>query len=126
VRNVRVSLVVACAGSAAILGVVAAARATTQPGMLFVTKLVITDDAILIRGDKFMTRAAVPRYPRGTEVRYEVSNHGSRPFSLNILGSVTGVLRPGRHGSILVYWSWRGRFVFRARPNGPRIRIWVD
>jgi hypothetical protein len=120
-----VSLLVASAGAAVILGV-AAARATTQPGMLYVTRLVLTDNTILVRGDKFMTRAAVPHYPRGTEVRYEVSNRAHHPLRLNILGSSTPLLKPGRRGTILVYWSRRGRYVFRARPNGPRIRIWVD
>ena len=94
--------------------------------MLFVSKLVITNHKILIRGDKFMTKAAVPVYPRGTDVRYDVSNRGTRAFTLNILGSSTGRLAPGRRVSILVYWGRRGKFVFRATPNGPRVRMWVD
>jgi hypothetical protein len=102
------------------------AGATTQPGTLYVVRLVITDDTVAFRGDKFMTKSSIPHYPRGADVRYEVRNRGTRPFSLNILGSTTGIVRPGAQRSILVYWSRRGRFVFRARPNGPRIRIWVD
>jgi hypothetical protein len=104
----------------------AGAQATTAPGILFVSKLVLTDKAILIRGDKFMTHVGIPRYPRGTDVRYEVSNRGTRPVTLNILGSSTGRLRPGTRTTILVYWARRGKFAFRATPNGPRIRIWVD
>ena len=119
----RAALSLACAAA---LALVAGAQATTQPGVLFVSRLVITDRAILIRGDRFMTPAAIPRYPRGTDVRYEVSNRGTRAISLNILGSVTGRLAPGRKASILVYWSHRGKFVFRARPNGPHVRMWVD
>jgi hypothetical protein len=104
----------------------ASAQATTAPGVLHVSRLVLTDRAILIRGDKFMTSAGIPRYPRGTDVRYEVSNRGSRPLTLNILGSSTGQLRPGTRTTILVYWARRGKFAFRALPRGPRIRIWVD
>jgi hypothetical protein len=113
--------------AAAILGVVAtgAARATTQPGTLYVVRLVITDDTVTFRGDKFMTKSSIPHYPRGSDVRYDVRNRGTHPFSLNILGSVTGRIPTGGQRSILVYWSQRGKFVFRMRPNGPRIRIWV-
>jgi hypothetical protein len=93
--------------------------------MLFFVRLVITDEKVLIRGDKFMTRTGIPHYPRGTDVRYAVRNRGSRPVSLNILGSSTGRLAPGQQRHILVYWSRRGKFVFRARPNGPALRIWV-
>ena len=117
-----------CLAAAAVIGVVAAggASATTQPGNLYVVKLVITDNTVEFRGDKFLTKALTPHYPRGADVRYEVRNRGTRAFSLNILGSVTGLVRPGRERSILVYWSHRGRFVFRPRPTGPRIRVWVD
>lgn len=122
----RTALVLAGAAALTALALVAGAQATTQPGMLFVSRLVITDRTILIRGDKFMTPAAIPRYPRGTDVRYEVSNRATRAFSLNILGSVTGRIAPGRKATILVYWARRGKFVFRARPNGPSVRMWVD
>jgi hypothetical protein len=105
---------------------VAGAQATTAPGVLFISKLVLTDGAIQIRGDKFMTPAGIPRYPRGTDVRYEVWNRGTRPLTLDILGSSTGRLRPGKRTTILVYWARRGKFAFRARPSGPQIRIWVD
>jgi hypothetical protein len=117
----------AAALAAAVLGVVAVsvARATTKPGTLYVVGLVITDKSVVFRGDKFMTKSSIPHYPRGADVRYEVRNRGTRPFSLNILGSVTGVIKPGGQRSILVYWSQRGRFVFRAKPGGPSIRIWV-
>jgi hypothetical protein len=100
-------------------------RATTQPGVLSVAKLVITDQEVIFRNDKFMTKTGIPHYPRGSDVRYDVRNRATRRFSLDILGSSTGMLAPGRQASILVYWGRRGRFVFRARPSGPRIRIWV-
>ena len=121
------ALLICLAAAAAIVGGVASggARATTQPGTLYVVRLVITDHAVAFRGDKFMTRSSIPHYPRGADVRYDVRNRGTRPFSLNILGSTTGIVRPGKERSILVYWSTRGKFVFRPRPNGPAIRIWV-
>ena len=111
--------------AAALLGA-AVARATTQPGTLYVVRLEITEHSVVFRGDKFLTKKAYPHYPRATDVRYEVRNNGTRPFSLNILGSVTGVVQPGKTRSILVYWGRRGRFVFRPRPDGPKIRVWVD
>jgi hypothetical protein len=93
--------------------------------VLSVSQVVIDDHAIRVRIRRH-TWASSVHYLRGAEVRYEVSNRGTRPFSLDILGSVTGVLRPGRHGSMLVYWSHRGRYVFRVRPRGPRLRVAVD
>jgi hypothetical protein len=111
---------------AAVAFLAAGAKATTQPGTLYVVRLEITDDSVLFRGDKFLTRKLYPHYPRGADVRYDVVNRGTRAFSLNILGSTTGVVRPGKQRSILVYWGRRGRFVFRPRPAGPTIRVWVD
>ena len=59
------------------------------------------------------------------EVRYEVRNLGTHRFRLDILGSSTGMLAPGRRSPILVGWNHRGRFTFRARPSGPSMRVWV-
>jgi hypothetical protein len=114
---------VAAALAAATVGL-PAAHATTVPGRLYITDLVITDTTIKahIRRD---TWAATIRYPRGVEVRYEVLNRGTRTYSLNILGSVTGRLKPGKRTSILVYWGRRGRFVFRAAPLGARLKVVV-
>lgn len=120
----RAPAALACAVLAAGFGCAHAARATTAPGTIYVSKLVITDGAIRIRVRR-NTWSATLRYPRGAEVRYEVSNRGTHPFSLNILGSTTGRLAPGRGTSILVYWARRGSFVFRASPTGPRLRVLV-
>jgi hypothetical protein len=129
VTSLRPSVTLAGVGAAAVMGLLSGtsrqAQATTQPGVLSVAKLVITDDEVIVRSDKFMTKTGIPHYPRGSDVRYDVRNRATRRFSLNILGSSTGMLAPGRRASILVYWGRRGRFVFRARPSGPRIRIWV-
>ena len=121
------SVLLICVAVAAVAGVVASsgARATTQPGTLYVVRLVITDDTVTFRGDKFLTKSSIPHYPRGADVRYDVRNRGTHAFSLNILGSTTGIVRPGRERSILVYWSTRGKFVFRPQPKGPKVRVWV-
>lgn len=120
---------VVCGGAVAAAAVVACAsstaRATTQPGVLSISKLVITDAKVIFRRDDFMTRSGIPHYPRGTDVRYDIHNRGSRPFSLNVLGSTTGSIPPGKQRTILVYWPRRGKFVFQVRPNGPNLRIWV-
>ena len=119
----------ALVGTLAVLAVVAAggaARATTQPGTLYVVRLVVTDHKVTFRGDKFLTKSAFPRYPRGSDVRYDVRNRATHAFSLDILGSETGLVRPGQLRSILVYWARRGKFVFHPRPTGPAIHVWVD
>jgi hypothetical protein len=104
---------------------VPAARATTQPGTVYVSKLVIDDHAIRVHVRR-NTWASSVRYVRGAEVRFVVSNRGTRPVNLNILGSVTGVLRPGHTGTMLVSWTHRGRYVFRVRKNGPALRVAVS
>jgi hypothetical protein len=99
-------------------------HATTAPGVVSVSKLLITDNAIRIRIRRH-TWSSVAHYPRGAEVRYDVSNRGTRAYSLDILGSVTGRLAPGRQTTILVAWTHRGRFVFRALPRGARVVVVV-
>jgi hypothetical protein len=121
-------LVVACAGvllvSLSASG--SAVLATTTPGLLYVKQLVITNEKILVQGHK--TRALTDRaqrYKRGVLIRYEVRNGGTHGFRLNILGSSTGMLAPGRRALILVGWTRRGNFTFRAVPDGPRMRVVV-
>jgi hypothetical protein len=99
--------------------------ATTEPGMLYVSKLVIRDDAITVRVRRHRWSSTL-HYLRGAGVRYEITNRGTRAYGLNILGSTTGVLAPSRSTSILVYWGNRGTYVFRARPRGARLRVVVS
>jgi hypothetical protein len=102
------------------------APATTTPGLLYVKRLVITNEKILVQGHKTRTMTArVQRYKRGVMIRYEVRNRGTRAFRLNILGSSTGRLAPGRGTPVLVGWMRRGSYTFRAVPNGPRMRVVV-
>ena len=122
----RSAMAAAALAAAAIgLGGARPSRATTVPGKLYVSRLVISDDAVKVRVRR-NTWAKTIHYPRGAEVRYEVTNRATRAFSLNILGSATGRLAPGQHTSILVYWGRRGSFVFRASPRGARLRAIVD
>ena len=115
-----------CAAIAAAAVIASAASspagATTVPGVLYVKPLVITNDRIVVGRNR---STGVQRYPRGVEVRYEVRNLGTHRFRLDILGSSTGMLAPGRRSPILVGWNHRGRFTFRARPSGPSMRVWV-
>jgi hypothetical protein len=101
------------------------AAATTQPGVLYTSTLIISDARIVVADNKFATRTGYARYPRGSMIRYTVVNRGSRAFSLDILGSATGAVQPGRRKLILVNWDRRGSFVFRAAPRGPRLRVRV-
>jgi hypothetical protein len=116
---VKLALALCVAASAVAAAV---AHATTQPGIVYVEQLRITDHAIFVRS-RHHTWSSSVRYLRGAEVRYEVTNRGTRSYSLNVLGSVTGRLAPGRRTTILVYWPRRGTFTFRARPPGPRLRV---
>jgi hypothetical protein len=116
--------VAAIAVAIAAAGIANGSRATTAPGVVSVSKLVITDRSVMVRVRR-NTWSSVVHYRRGAEVRYDVSNHGTRAYSLDILGSVTGRLAPRRQTTMLVFWSHRGRFVFRALPKGARIVVWV-
>jgi hypothetical protein len=119
---IRLALV----GGGVLLVSAGAAPATTTPGLLYVKRLVITNEKILISGHtRPRMTDRVQRYKRGVLIRYEVRNSGTRAFSLNILGSSTGTLRPGRQTPILVAWHRRGSYTFRAVPRGPRMRVVV-
>lgn len=102
-----------------------AALATTEPGVVYVKKLIITNEKILIGRTRRTMTDRVQRSPRGAFVRYEVRNRGTRPFLLNILCSSTGTLSPGQGAPILIGWTRRGNFTFRAVPGGPRMRVVV-
>jgi len=114
----------ALSAAAIALGVVSSSQATTVPGKVYVSPLAIYDNAVKVRIRHNTWRDTI-HYPRGVEVRYDVTNRGTRAFSLDILGSVTGRLAPGKRTSILVYWARRGSFVFRASPRGARLRVIV-
>jgi hypothetical protein len=115
---------VALAAATACLAGIHDAGATTVPGRLYITSLRITDSAITAHIRRHVWASTI-HYRRGAEVRYEVVNRGTRAYSLDILGSATGRLTPGKRTSILVYWGRRGHFVFRAAPRGARLSVVV-
>jgi len=116
-----------CIGAAAAVLSAGAVRApaTTQPGVLYTSTVIITDGKIVIADNKFAARTGFARYPRGSMLRYTVVNRGTHAFTLNILGSSSGRLPPGRKNTMLVNWDRRGKFRFRAVPNGPRMSVRV-
>jgi hypothetical protein len=110
--------------AAAISGPGAASSRTTTPGVVYVVPVTLTNTSIVIPKDKFSI-GKYPRYPRGALIRYSITNHGSRAYIFKIWASTTAKLRPhGGHDTLLLNWSYRGRFVYetfyRGKPAGPR------
>jgi hypothetical protein len=105
----------------------AARRQTTEPGVVYIVKVVLTDKKISIARDKFTTKTGVTRYPRGAIIRYAITNKGKRPYAWRVWGADTPVMKPGGHESILVNWHYRGTYsyelLFRGKPVGPRGQI---
>jgi hypothetical protein len=103
--------------------------ATTTPGVLYISKTIVTDKTIKIPRDKF-TRSGQIRYPRGALIRYEITNKGTKPYKLEVWGSKTAVMRPGRRAKILIYWNYRGTYLVRLllpnnKPAGPKTTIQI-
>ena len=107
----------------ALAGSVSAALKTTTPGQVYIVKVTLTNNAIVIPKDKFSVGLKYPRYPRGAVIQYRFTNKGSRPFSVRIWASKTGVISPGHSDSVLVDWNYRGMFnyetLYRGKPAGP-------
>jgi hypothetical protein len=102
-----------------------AADQTTTPGVVYVLKVKLTDSSIVIQTDRFCTRSECPRYPRGALIRYAITNRGTKPYVFQIWASRSTVLRPsGGHDTVLINWSFRGRFLYeklyRGKRAGPR------
>ncbi len=98
---------------------------TTTPGQLYIVKVTVTDTAIRVPKDQF-TRNGITRYPRGAEIRYAVTNLGSRPYIFEIWGARTAPIKAhGGKDSVLVAWNRRGTFLYRTllasgKPAGPK------
>jgi|SRR5579862_3741741 len=116
VAAVRLGIALAAASAAlAIPARFASAQPdTTAPGIVYATRLVLTDKTIDL---------SETRLPRGAMIRYTVINRGSRPYALQIGMARTLPIPP--HGRVLlrVNWLYRGRFVYRTlyrgQPAGP-------
>jgi hypothetical protein len=109
--------------AAALAAIAPPGPATTEPGVVYPVKVAIMDTKILIQKDKF-TRNGVSRLPRGAQIRYEITNKGTKPYVFQIWRTKTNAIRPGGHDSFLVNWNYRGRYVYRTllrgRPAGPK------
>lgn len=126
VRGATLAPLLAAAALAAAVGASAsAAPATTVPGVVYVDKVTVTDNSIVIGKNKFSLHSKYPRYPRGAIIRYAITNAGTRLYEFKIWDRTSTVLKPhGGHATVLINWNYRGRFsyetLFRSRPAGPR------
>jgi hypothetical protein len=99
------------------------APATTTPGVIYVVKVTITNTAITIPKDKFSLHTKYPRLPRGAQIRYSVSNKGTRPVSFKMWATSTGVMKAkvGKD-SFLINWNYRGKYLYevlyKGKPTG--------
>jgi hypothetical protein len=122
-KTCAVSLAAAVSLTAAALPSATAAPRTTTPGVVYIVPVVITDKSIAIKRDKF-TLNGQTRFPRGALIRFSVLNKGTRPYAFRIWGDDTAVIKPGKHGTILVNWNYRGRFAYSivlgGKPAGPK------
>jgi hypothetical protein len=96
--------------------------ATTRPGVIYVVNVPVDDAGVHIPKDRF-TRNGVTRYPRGAEIRYEFTNHGSKPYAVFMWGADTVVMKPhGGHTSMFLNWQYRGSYIYCREYHGHRIR----
>ena len=100
-----------------------AASKTTTPGQVYIVKTTLTNTAIIIPKDKFSKGFKYPRYPRGAEIQYKVTNKGTRSYTFKVWDGKTGVIKPGRTDTVLVDWNYRGVYpyetLYRGKPAGP-------
>lgn len=101
----------------------AAASKTTTPGQVYIVKTTLTNTAIIIPKDKFDIGLKYPRYPRGAEIQYKVTNKGTRSYTFKVWDGKTGTIRPGHTDTVLVDWNYRGVYqyetLYRGKPAGP-------
>jgi hypothetical protein len=117
-------LLATAALAAAVVASASAAPTTTVPGVVYVAKVTVTDRSIVIAKNKFSLHSKYRRYPRGAIIRYAITNTGTRPYEFKIWRSISKVVKPhGGHATLLINWSYRGRFPYetlsRSRPVGP-------
>jgi hypothetical protein len=118
--------------SAAVLALPALAAAagpeTTTPGVIYVIKTTINDKHVVLARDRFntarLTRNGIYRYPRGAQLRFAITNKGTRPYSLKMWETTSPVIRPGRRDAMFINWQFRGKYryavLYRGKPAGPK------
>jgi hypothetical protein len=116
--TVRRLIVVSAALAVALTVGLPIGSGTTVPGVVYPVKTLVTDTHISISKDKF-TRHGVTRWPRGAQIRFEITNKGSKRYVLQIWSERTLPMRPhGGHDSMLVNWNYRGKYLYRTLVNG--------
>jgi hypothetical protein len=99
---------------------------TTTPGVVYVVKAVLTNGKVTIARDKY-TRHGVHRLPRGAEIRYSITNKGTKPYALKVWETISPTIRPGHSNTIFVNWQFRGTYsyvlLYRGKPAGPHGKI---
>jgi hypothetical protein len=92
-----------------------AGRDTTAPTLVYTVPVLLTDKKIEL---------TETRLRRGAIIRYQVVNHGSRPYAFQIWNARTRPIPPHGRTLIRVNWDYRGHFVYRTiyrgKPAGPQ------
>ena len=96
---------------------------TTTPGVIYIVKTLVTDKKVEIARDRF-TRHGVSRLPRGAQIRYAITNKGTRPYALKVWETTSEVMKPGRHSAVFINWQFRGTYryvlLYHGKPAGPK------
>ena len=100
---------------------------TTTPGVIYVIKTTVTDTRVVLQRDRFntprLTRRGTYRYPRGAQLRFAITNKGTRPYALKMWETTSPVMKPGGRNAIFVNWQFRGKYryvvLYHGRPAGP-------
>lgn len=95
---------------------------TTKPGVVYVVKAVVDNKGVHIPNGRY-TKNGISRYPRGVVIRYEFVNKGTKPYEVHMGTATTDVMKRSGHTSVLVNWSYRGKYhywrVWRSRRLTP-------
>ena len=97
------------------------ARGTTQPGILYIVNVTLTDAKIRL---SHKSDTSLTRLPRGAYIRYAIANRGTRRYVFRIWATQTAPVRPGGKDSLVINWNFRGRFaylkLFHGKQVGPK------
>jgi hypothetical protein len=101
---------------------------TTTPGIIYVIKTTVTDTRVLLARDRFntprLTAHGTYRYPRGAQLRFAITNRGTRPYALKMWETTSRVMKPRGRDAIFINWLFRGTYryvvLYRGKPVGPK------
>ena len=121
-KGALVVLVAALAG-VAMLATVPAATATTEPAVTFFVFVPVTDSRVVISCPACPARH---QFRRGWAAHFDVVNRGTKPYTFDLGGLRTRVLRPGQKQRLSVYFDNRGRYQYKVVDSAvPRHKGWV-